>query len=133
MPDNDEVSRIEFSGDGDEIKRFLGDLKRKHPNITKLSNSYTREASTGEGGHEMSFTFRTEEGDMDVSYRERMPSCASIDEAEEMRIMKHMIIKVPQAVYDKGKHHEVLDLTKKWIGDAGIDVEILITNGSEKE
>lgn len=131
MPENDEENRLEFSGDGKDIKRFLADLKRKHPNITRLSSSYMRGASTGEGGIELSFTFKTEEGDMDVSYRERTPSCATIDEAEEMRIMKHMTVRVPQSVYDKGKQQEVLDFTKRWIGDAGIDVEILIKDKME--
>jgi hypothetical protein len=133
MAQNDEESRLEFSGDSEDIKRFIADVRRKHPNITKLSSSYSKEASTGEGGLELSFTFKTEDGEIDVSYRERTPSCATIDEAEEMRIMKHMTIRVPQAVYDKGKHQEVLDLTKRWIGDAGIDVEISITNKLEMD
>jgi hypothetical protein len=133
MTENDEGSRLEFSGDSEDIKRFLAEARRKHPNITKLSSSYIKDASTGEGGFELFFTFRTEEGDIEVSYRERTPTCASLDEAEEMRIMKKMAIRVPQAVYDKGQHQEVLDFTKRWIGDVGIDVEILITNDLETE
>ncbi len=61
-----------------------------------------------------------------MSYRAKTPSCASIDEAEEMRIMKKMTIRVPQTVYDKGQHQQVLDLTKRWIGEAGINLEILM-------
>jgi hypothetical protein len=45
--------------------------------------------------------------------------------------MKKMTIRVPQTVYDKGQHQQVLDLTKRWIGDAGIDMEILITKDVE--
>ena len=131
MPQNDEGSKLELSGNSEDIKRFLSDLRKKHPNIIKLASSYTKEASTGEGGLELSFTFRTEERDIDVLYRVRTPSCASVEEAEEMRVWKDMTIKVPKAVFEKGKHQEVLDLTKKWIGDAGIKVEILITNNPE--
>ena len=131
MPQNDEGSKLEFSGDSEDIKGFLAEVRRKHPNITRLSSSYTKDASTGEDGLELSFTFSTADGDIDVSYRARTPSCASIDEAEEMRIMKKMTIRVPQTVYDKGQHQQVLDLTKRWIGDAGINMEILITKDVE--
>ena len=84
MTENDEEGRLELHGDGEDIMRFLAELKKRHSNITKLSGSYTSNASTGEGGIEVSFTCRTEEGDIEAVYHEKTPSCASIEEAEEM-------------------------------------------------
>lgn len=123
-----EESRLELFGDSDDIKRFLAELKKLHQNVTKISGSYTTNLLTGESGLEVSFTCKTEEGDIETLYREETPSCATIDEAEEMRIFKKMTIKVPQAVYDRGIHQDFVDLAKKWFANIGIGVELVVTN-----
>jgi hypothetical protein len=125
---NDEERRFDLSADSKDIKRFLAEIKKKQWNISKLSGSYTKDVSTGESGLEVSFTCRTEGGDIDVMYIEGLPSCASIDEAEEMRIRKKMTVRVPQAVFDEGKHQDIVDIAKKWFGVVGINMELVITN-----
>ena len=131
MTETDEEGRLELHGDGEDIKRFLAELRKKHSNITKLSGSYTSNSSTGEDGIEVSFTCRTEEGDVEATYHEKTPSCASIEEAEEMRIFRKMTIRVPQAVFDEEKHGDIVDLAKKWFGDMGVDVELQVTKKVE--
>ena len=123
--------RLDLFGDSEDIKRFLADLKKKHANISKLSGSYTNNITTGESGLELSFICKTEGGDIEAMYREESPSCALIDEAEEMRIFKKMTIRVPQAVFDEGKHQDIIDLAKKWLGDLGVSVEIVVTENVE--
>ena len=123
--------RLELFGDSEDIKRFLAELKKKHANISNLSGSYTNNISNGESGLEVYFTCKTEGGDIEAIYREESPSCASIDEANEMRIFKKMTIRVPQAVFDEGKHQDVIDLAKKWLGDIGVNVEIVVTKEVE--
>lgn len=98
MTADDEGGRLELFGNSNDIKRFLAELKEMHSSISKMSGSYTSNISTGEAGFELSFTCKTEEGDIEAMYREITPSCASIEEAQEMRIFKKMTIRVPQAV-----------------------------------
>lgn len=133
MTETDEGGRLELFGDGEDIKRFLAELKKKHSNITKLSVSYMNNISTGEDDLEVSFTCKTEEGDIEAFYHEETPSCASIEEAEEMRIFKKMTIKVPQAVFDGGKHRDIVDMAKKWLGSVGVDVELVIKEKVETD
>jgi hypothetical protein len=126
-----EGNRLELFGDSDDIMRFLADLKKLHLNLSKMSGSQTNNLSTGESGLKFSFTCRTEEGDIEMLYREEIPSFATIDEAEEMRIYKRMTIKVPQAVHVRGNHQDILDLAKKWLANIGVSVEMVVTNGIE--
>jgi hypothetical protein len=133
MTETNEGGRLELFGNGEDIKQFLAELKKKHSNITKLSGSYTNNISTGEDGLEVSFTCKTEEGDIEAIYHEETPSCASIEEAEEMRIVKKMTLRVPQAVFDEGKHKDIVDMAKKWLGDMGVDVELVVSKKVEMD
>jgi hypothetical protein len=131
MTETNEETRMELSGNSEDIKKFISELKKMHSNISKLSGSYTNNTSTGEGGMEISFTYRTDEGDIEALYREQTPSCASAEEADEMRVFKRMTLMVPQRVYDQGKHQDILDLAKKWLGSMGVEVDLVVTNQSE--
>ncbi|HEY3419855.1 MAG TPA: hypothetical protein VGK23_04810 [Methanomassiliicoccales archaeon] len=133
MSVNNEGNRLELSGNSEDIRKFIAELKRMHFNISRMSGSYTSNLSNGEGGLEVSFTCRTEDGEIEAIYREKTPSCASVEEAEEMRIFKKMTLRVPQAVFDKGEHQDILDLAKKWLGNMGVDVELVVTGKIEME
>jgi hypothetical protein len=115
-------------GDSKDIKRFMTEIKTKYSNISRLSGSYTKDPRTGESGLEMSFQCKTEDGKIDVIYREEAPSCASIEEAKEMRLFKRMTIRVPQAVFDDGEHQDMVDTAKKWMEKVGVDIHLIVTN-----
>ncbi len=131
MTVRNEGNRVEFFGGSEEIQRYLAELKKIHVNISRLSGNYINNMTTGESGLEVSFSCKTDEGDIVATYHEETPSCASIDEAEEMRVFKKMTIKVPQAVFDRDKHKDIMDLAKKWLGDVGVSVELIVTNSVE--
>jgi hypothetical protein len=125
---NENVNKIELFGDSKDIKRFFAEIKTKYSNISRLSGSYTQDPATGESGLEMSFQCKTEDGNIDVTYREEAPACASIAEAEEVRLFKKMTIRVPQAVFDDGRHQDMVDMAKKWMGDVGVGIQLIVTN-----
>ncbi len=130
--DND-VDRLELHGNGEDIKRFFSELKKKNANLSKLSGSYTQDPVTGESGLEVSFKCKMEGGDIDVMYEERASTCATIEEAEEMRLHKKMTVRVPQALFEEGKHQDVIDLGKKWFGEIGVEVKLIVTSKAELE
>lgn len=133
MAANRNGNRIEMFGDSKDIRKFLADLKKIHPNISKISVDYTMDSETGKSGLELLFKCRTEDGDIDVMYQEGSPSCASIEEAEEMRLSKTMTIRIPQSIVDKGDHQDIVDWANKWIADAGIDIALKVTNEEEAD
>jgi len=128
MTPNENVNKIELFGDSRDIKWFLAEIKTKYSNISRLSDSYAQDPGTGESGLEMSFQCKTEDGNIDMIYREEAPACASIAEAEEMRLFKKMTIRVPQAVFDDGRHQDMVDMAKKLMGDVGVDIQLIVTN-----
>ncbi len=131
-PDND-VNRLELYGDGEDIKRFFSELMKKNASLSKLSGSYTQDPVTGESGLEVSFECKMEGGDINVMYEEKASACATIEEAEEMRLRKKMTVRVPQALFEEGKHHDIVELAKRWLGDVGVDVKLIVTSKAELE
>ena len=130
--DND-VARLDLHGNGEDIKRFFSELKNKNANLSKLSGCYTQDPVTGESGLEVYFKCKMEGGDIDMIYEERASTCATIEEAEEMRLRKKMTVRVPQALFEEGKHQEVIDLAKKWLGEVGVEVKLIVTSEAELE
>lgn len=125
--DND-VNRLELYGNGEDIKRFFSELKKKNPNLSKLSGSYTQDPLTGESGLEVNFKFRMEGGDIDVMYEEKASTCATIEESEKMRLRKKITVRVPQALFEEGKHQDVIDLAKEWLGDVEVEMKLIVTS-----